>query len=239
MKIIPLSQYIYIMSKLKLILKFQIKGITILLSLFIFTSQFSPPLLADGQAWLNNSLSLKVTSDFSLKFTNETRYDEITFMSPYLKNIQGGIVYKLPENFYLSLLYKRENTEYSYFTLSENRFTLESGWKTKFASHYDFDCRFRIEIRNYDKKLAKNHLRFRFRIRIVASFQIGSLKIKPFIATEPFGDTKEDSINRNRFYLGSVFPLSEKVEFVLNYIRQDTKNKETIHIINSGINLKF
>jgi hypothetical protein len=193
----------------------------------------------DGQAWLNNSVTFKIDSHLSLKLTQEARYNEVMYMDSYLHNWQGGFVYKLPKNFYAAFLYKREHTEKSDFTLAENRFTLESGWKTKVDKDLDFDCRFRTEIRRYDENLSENHLRFRLRVRLKGKINIGSLQLKPFIATEPFADTINDSIFRNRFYLGTTFPVSKKVEFVVNYIRQDTKDKDTIHILNSGIDLKF
>jgi hypothetical protein len=84
-----------------------------------------------------------------------------------------------------------------------------------------------------------NHLRLRFYTRLTANAKICDLKLKPFIAEEPFWDTKYDAFSQNRLYLGSTFPLSEKVEFVISYMRQDLKGKDTNHIIYTGFNLKF
>lgn len=193
----------------------------------------------DGQAWLNNSITFNTTPGLSLKLTQEARYHEVTYMDSYLNNWQGGLVYKLPKNFYASFLYKRENTKKPTFNLAENRFTLESGWKTKVDTDLDFDCRFRIEIRRYDKNLSKNHLRFRLRVRLKGRINFGELQLKPFIGTEPFADTIKNSIFRNRFYLGTAIVLSKNADLVVNYIRQDTQDKPTIHILNSGIDLKF
>ena len=194
---------------------------------------------ADEQGWLNHSATFNISAEFSLKLYQETRCQEITFMDPYLKNWQGGLVYHLPKNFYVAALYKHENVEKTIFTLTENRFTLESGWKTNLKKDLDFDYRFRTEIRRYNHGLAENHLRFRFRVRLKTIVSLGSLTIIPFIATEPFADTVTNKINRNRFYLGAIFPLSEKAELIINYIRQDTKGAEAIHILNSGLDLKF
>lgn len=201
---------------------------------------FSSPMFADdGQAWLNNSATFKIDSHISLKLTQEARYHEVTFMDSYLQNWQGGLVYKLPKSFYAAFLYKRESTEKSDFILAENRYTLESGWKTKVHKDVDLDCRFRTEIRRYDNNLSKNHLRFRFRIRLKGKINLGELQLKPFIGTEPFADTIKNSIFRNRFYLGTAIALSGNADFIVNYIRQDTQDKETIQILNSGIDLKF
>lgn len=207
--------------------------------LLLFLSLTPLKTLAEDQGWINNSLSFTITSKLSIKFTQETRCNEITYVDPYLKNLQSGFVYKLPINFYFSLLYKRENTKKPAIALSENRYTLETGWKTKLYKKFDFDWRFRAEIRHYEKEFAENHLRFRFRFRIKTKLEIGSLQLIPFIATEPFADTIDNNINRNRFYLGVIFPLSKKAEFIINYIRQDTRNHDTVHILNSGFDLKF
>ncbi len=197
------------------------------------------PLQADDQGWINHSATFKTYSNLNLKFTKETRCHHITYTDAFLNNWQGGIVYNLTKKIYLAALYKRENTVKSTYTLAENRFTLETGWKTRLTDHLDFDWRLKTEVRRYEKGLAENHLRFRLRVRLRSSLQIGALQLKPFIATEPFADTLSDKIFRNRFYLGTLFPLSKNVELVINYIRQDTKNKETIHILNSGFNLKY
>lgn len=194
---------------------------------------------ADSQGWINNSLSLKIDSKFSIKLTNESRYEEITFKDNFMKNWQAGIIYKLSKKLYVAFAYKRENEQKSTYLLHENRFTLETGWKTNLSKTISFDARFRTEIRRYEDDLAENHLRFRLRLRFKSKFKLGVLTIKPFVAIEPFGDTKNDEINRYRFYIGGAIPLGKHVDFVVNYVRQGTKDKETIHVLNTGVDLKF
>ena len=207
--------------------------------LFLLFLSAKLSLKADDQAWVNNSASFKASSRFSLKLSNEMRYYDITGLHPYLKNIQGGIVCNLPRNTYLAFLYKRELTEKTEGNHHENRYTLESGWKMKISRIFDFDIRFRTEFREFVEELSKDHLRFRIRARIRTKLTIGSLKLRPFIATEPFADTLSDRIFRNRFYLGTIFPMGDHVELAVNYIRQDTRNKEINHILNTGFALKF
>ena len=194
---------------------------------------------ADEQGWLNHSASFKISPKFSLKLYQEIRCHEVTYMDPYLKNWMGGMAYHLPKNFYIAALYKRESVKKTQFSFAENRYTLETGWKTDLMQDLDFDCRFRIEIRRFNLKAVENHTRFRFRARLKTRLSLGSLVIKPFIATEPFADTLSNEIVRNRFYLGTILTFSEKVELIINYIRQDTKGTEVIHILNSGFDLKF
>ena len=63
--------------------------------------------------------------------------------------------------------------------------------------------------------------------------------MKPFVATEPFADTLAKTINRNRFYLGVAVPLTGHLQWIMSYIRQDTSGRETLHILNTGVDLKF
>ena len=196
-------------------------------------------LFAEEQGWINNSLSFKIDKKFTLKFTNESRYNELTYSDIFMRNWQGGIVYKFSKKFYFAVLYKREDTQKTAFLLHENRLTLETGWKTKLSKKLDFDIRFRTEIRGFEEDLSENHLRFRLRARVKTKMKIGQLKLNPFIAIEPFGDTIKDEIFRYRFYAGFVFPMGKHAGFVLNYIQQGTKDKDTIYIINTGVELKF
>jgi len=208
----------------------------LLIFFFILLGSFSFP---DDQGWINNSLTIKIDPKFSLKMTNETRCYDLTYKDPFLKNFQAGLVYSLPKNFYVAFLYKRESTDKQVYQLKENRLTFEGGWKFDLDKKTSFDARFRTEIRSFEKSLSENHLRFRFRLRLRTKVDIGQLHLKPFIATEPFADTIVDDIFRNRFYLGTVFVLTKNVDLVVNYIRQDTKGKDTNHILNTGFELKF
>jgi len=195
--------------------------------------------MAEHQGWLNNSISLKVNSRISLKFTQEVRHSELTFTEGYLHNWQGGAIWKSGSRTHLAVFYKRETVDKLDGNQQENRFTLEGGWKLPLTRNTNLDLRFRTEIRRFEDHLAENHLRFRLRLRLVTQVKIGALTLKPFVAIEPFADTKADKINRNRIYLGTVIPLSTHLEWVVNYIRQDTSGKDPLHILNTGVALKF
>jgi hypothetical protein len=197
------------------------------------------PANAENQSWLNNSLRISLKSKLILIFTHEFRNQEFTFMNHYLANVQGGLEYGISENTYIAFLYKRENTKKTDYLLNENRYTLETGWKTKLGPDVNFDLRFRTEGRTYEHERADNHFRLRLRLRLTTEVELGDFTIKPFIATEPFGDTLTKTIHQNRFYLGAAFPLGQHSTFVLYYLRQDTKAKEPIHILNAGFQLKF
>ncbi len=197
------------------------------------------PLLAEGQGWFNNTLNLTIDKDFSLMVKSQIRAHDISFQDPFVYVFEGGIGYKLPKNFFVAANYRRQTSKSGLRQVNENRFMLDAGWKTKLNKTFGFDWRFRSEIRQFEKDADVDHLRFRLYIRFTANLKIGELNLKPFIAEEPFWDTKYDAFSQNRFYLGSAVPLSDKVEFVLSYLRQDLKDKDTNHIIFTGFNLKF
>ncbi len=195
---------------------------------------------ASNESWINNSLTLKVNAKVNLVASNESRYRTLTFSDgPFLKNWQAGFTYKLPKNFSLGIAYKRENTEKSTYLLTENRITFDAGWKTKFSSKCAFDIRLRTEVRGFEKDLGTNHLRFRLRLRVKTKMALGNIKMSPYIAFEPFGDTKNDEINRYRLYIGTGITLTKNASWAVKYVRQGTKDKETLHALVTGINLKF
>ena len=212
---------------------------TVIIFLFILIGGWSSAFGDTSQSWFNNSATFNISSRLDLKLTQESRHLDITYSDPYLKNIQGGIVFKLPKNFYFATLYKREHVEIQDVIYNENRFTLEAGWKTKVATKLDFDIRFRTEIREFQEEFQEDHLRFRLRLRLKTELNIGKLKLKPFIATETFGKTKIYTVQKNSFYIGTMIPLSEHVEFGLSYIWLATRGAESIHILHSGLELKF
>ncbi len=199
-------------------------------------------LFADlSQGWLNNSATFSISPKWDFKLTQEIRCLDVSYADPYMYNWQGGIIYKFPKNFTFGFLYKREHTdrENLEFIADENRFTLQGTWKIGVVKDLDFDVRIKTEIREFDQESVDDHLRFRLRVRFKYNTHIGDLKLKPFIASETFGKSKVYTIQRNRLYLGTYIPVSSKVEFLLNYIWLYTTGKESIHILNSGVDFKF
>jgi len=212
---------------------------TILLFLLIFFAGWRSNSGASDESWFNNSATFSISPKFSLKLTQETRCLDITYSDPYLNNVQGGIAFNLPKNFYIATLYKREHVKIQDAASNENRITLEAGWKTKASKDLDIDLRFRTEIREYEEDEQEDHLRFRMRIRGKYNMTIGKLNIKPFVALETFGKNKVYTVQRTRLYIGTIFPLSNHVEFHISYLWLATRNKESIHILHSGFDLKF
>lgn len=212
---------------------------TSLLFFLVFFASWKSGFCDTSQAWLTNTVTFSISSRLDLKISHHARFLDITYFNPYLKNIQGGFVFKLHKNFYFATLYRRDHMENQDTVYNENRFTLEVGWKTRVAEKLDFDAYFRTEIREFEEESKEDHLRFRLRLRLKTELSIGKLKLKPFIANETFGKTKIYTVQNNRFYVGAMIPLSEHVEFGFSYIWLATRNAESIHILHSGFELKF
>jgi hypothetical protein len=196
-------------------------------------------ILAEGQGWFNNSLNMTINNKFSLILKSQIRAHDISFQDPFVHFLEAGAGYRLRENFYLAAYYRRQTSESEDHLINENRYILETGWKKKLNKSFSFDWRFRTERRSFEHNADVNHFRFRLYIRLTTNIKLGELNLKPFIAEEPFWDTKIDDFSQNRFYLGTAVPLSEKVEYVLSYLRQDLKNKKPNHILYTGFNLRF
>lgn len=196
-------------------------------------------LQADEQAWINNTLTFKINQKFSISFIQETRCNEISYLDPYLINLRAMLTYKLPKSFHVAVYYRRQDAEKKDVVIHENRYIIESGWRTAVIEDSAFDIRLQGEIRRYIETPDSNYFRMRMRFRLKTKIRIGDLIINPFIATEPFWAVDKAGYERNRFYLGAEFPMTKNVTFVLNYIREDKKNTEAIHILNSGFKLNF
>jgi hypothetical protein len=199
----------------------------------------STALLAEGQGWFNNSLSLTIDENFYMMVKSQIRSHDISFQDPFVYILEGSLGYKLPKSFFIAANYRRQTSRSKDHQVNENRYFLDVGWKTKLNKTFGFDWRVRTEIRQFEQQSDVNHFRFRLYVRLTANIKIAGLNMKPFIAEEPFWDTKYDAFSQNRIYLGSIVPLGEKLEFVLSYLRQDLKYKEPNHILYTGFNLKF
>jgi hypothetical protein len=185
--------------------------------------------------------TFSISPKWNFKLTQETRCLDISYADPFMYNWQGGIIYKLPKNISVGFFHKREHTDIEDLDLiaDENRFTLQAGWKIGVVKGLDFDVRLKTEIREFEQKTVDDHLRFRFRFRLLYNTHIGNFRLKPFIATETYGKTKVYTIQRNRLYIGSYIPVSSKVEFKISYLWLYTTGKESIHILDSGVEFKF
>lgn len=194
---------------------------------------------ADGQAWCNKAISITLSPRITVSLSHEIRTHQVTCLNPYLKNWQGYLSFKVTKNIYIALAYKREDSKKENTTLSENRYTIESGLKIPIYKKLGLDLRLRNEIRHYDQNIIEENLRLRLRLRIKYKVKIYKANIEPFLAIEPFADTRVRQFNRYRFYLGSFFHLGKNLVCSLTYIRQGTRHQEALDILFTGLEIKF
>ncbi len=215
---------------------------SIILSLLLFSMFLGMGvtcLHADGQAWVSNSLDLKISPTFTVGFQQEQRFNEVTIMDPYLSNIEARIAVKTGKRTQFALAFRREGQTKADSVLRENRLFLDFSWAVLKNKKTTVDLRLRSESRNFEANDGDDHWRFRLRLRLVTKMTVGGIRFDPFLAIEPFGDTKADAINRYRFYAGVTVPLGKNAGFVLSYIRQGTRDKESLDILGTGFKLSF
>jgi len=176
-----------------------------------------------------------VDDRFGLTLNHQIRCHEETFQDPFLYHIESSLAYKLPKNFFLAFIYRRQTSDSNNIRIGESRFSLEAAWKAKLDKALAFDGRFRTEVREYDRDIRPDYVRLRLRLRLTAEMTVAHIRLKPFIASEPFWDTRLDVFSEHRFYLGTGFLLTDKVELQVYYLRQDLKDKDTNHILSSGL----
>jgi hypothetical protein len=208
-------------------------------SLFLLCLSVSRPMEAEDQEWMTNSLTINVTSRGCITFSNEFRFRNIFFKERYLHNWQIGFNYRIFKSFYLGAAYKREIDQKLQYNLKEDRFILEIGWRKRLSRSIDFQCRFNAELRLFAEHMAQDHIRARLRLLLVTKLKIFQVKTIPFIGIEPFFDSVTKEINENRSYAGLLFPAGKHFRLEVGYIRQDKKNWETVHILNTGLHLVF
>ena len=192
---------------------------------------------SDGQSWFEDALTINVGSTWQLKATHELRFGKTSYDETLLQNVSVGLVRKLPWDFSIGILYKREKERTPQGSRLEDRYIADVSWATDVARRASFDTRFLTEVRTFRRGAANDVVRFRLRMRVRTRAPVGVLRMRPFVWTELF--TGQDQPLRNRFSAGVVFHVTPHVGVVLSYIRQDTRGREALNIASTGIQLTF
>lgn len=121
----------------------------------------------------------------------------------------------------------------------ENRPRLDVTLKGKL-----FDCsvssRSRFEFRDLTDKDDVWWYRNKFALKL--PFELTELKLKPYIADEIFITLTDDEIDRNRAYLGVIWPLCKGLDADIYYMWQASKSIEEwkdIYVIGTGLKFRF
>ena len=200
-------------------------------------------LSAAAQGWMANSLSFRVSKQIKVRLCHESRYTEgASFGDPFLDGLQGGVTYTLPAKFFIGAIYRRENLHTLTSDYNENRVALEGGWAPGLFGDVRLYSRLRVESRHFEQPLLEDHIRIRARFGLAYNATFGKIRVAPFVATELFGDDRDHwdtYVNRNRFFLGMTFNLTDHLGLTANYVRQDTSGLPIVHAFNTGFSLSL
>jgi hypothetical protein len=198
---------------------------------------------AGTQGWMANSLSFRVSKKLSVRLCHESRYIEgMSFGDPFLDGLQGGLTYKLPAKFFIGAIYRRENLHTVSTDYNENRVALEGGWAQGLFGGVKMHSRIRFEARYFGQPVIEDHIRVRARFGLSYNTAFGKIRVAPFVATELFGDDRDHwntYVNRNRFFLGMKFLITDHLGLTANYVRQDTRDLPVVHAFNTGFTLNL
>jgi Protein of unknown function (DUF2490) len=208
----------------------------LLISLLLPSGSF---LTADTRSWLSNSLTYRMNAITQLQLSNEFRFNDTLFSGYYLQDWQIGIWLRVFKYFQIGAGYMQQHTKDMQYKLEENRWMIQAAWTPSISPVFQLACRFLAEGRQFEEQLLKDHFRFRLRILLNIDLKISSFNFHPYIGIEPFFDTISNETRVNRIYAGLRIPLQKWLSIKTGYIRQDQKNYDTIHIINTGVLLSF
>ena len=194
---------------------------------------------SETQSWLGNSLTFGLSDAWRLEVTQEFRSDGLDYGDRFLRNWSLGAARNLPRSTYLGVSFKRERQDKIGFTRRENRLTLEGGWKKVLSSRVSLDTRFRSEFRRFESDRDANHVRYRVRVRLRRKLEIFERQIGLFVSSELFGSSTSETLDRNRFSLGTTVSIAKQTEVLVAYLHQDTDNKGAINALKTGFKLSF
>ena len=104
---------------------------------------------------------------------------------------------------------------------------------------FDLDVSNRSRLEYRDREKRKDVWRYRNKFTVKLPFELTPLKLKPYLADEVFITLNDDNIDRNRFYSGFSFNVSEDVKADIFYLRQSSRlGREWIDFNVLGFQLK-
>ena len=198
----------------------------------------SDAVASEGEAWLTNTVSVNLSTDWQFRLRQEIRTSEIDYDDTIDQNFAIGVSRGLPKGAFVGVFYRRGKQRTSSGSRTEDRYYLDLGW-TKPISWVEFSGRLRTELRTYRRNAKNDVLRFRFRVRLrpAKDREIGMLQMRPFIWTEIF--TGHEQSLRNRFSAGTTVEISCHVRLLIAYIRQDERGSVSKNVLQTGLELSF
>ena len=103
------------------------------------------------------------------------------------------------------------------------------------TSHIPLKAKILITDRNRtDLDWQNRNFDWRYRNRLTAekSFAIGSFVVRPYVAIEPFYESKYQKWSTTALYAGSIFPVHRHVQFDAYYEHQNNTGKSPNQLLN-------
>jgi hypothetical protein len=139
----------------------------------------------------------------------------------YYHHYDLGYSYDMNKHFTLGInyrqVYEKKNGDFKI----ENRPHLNATLKTEILG-FQCDDRSRLEYRHFTYQ--EDSWRYRNKLTLKFPWKFTAFKIQPYIADEIFLDLNGIDLNRNRFYAGIGFSLTENVKGEVFYLLQSSRN---------------
>jgi len=190
--------------------------------------------------WSQIGVCAEVNKDWEFELEAELKYGDDASQL-YCQNVDFGFVYTgLAEWVDLSFMYKREyETDGEGRWRPENRPHLDVTFKSPLFG-FDVSDRSRFEYRDLDAE--EDVWRYRNMIKVKLPMEFTKFKLRPYVAEEPFIDFNKGEYNKNRFYLGLYYELSDKIGGALFYLWEARKSGgswEDFHIFGTKRNILY
>jgi hypothetical protein len=120
----------------------------------------------------------------------------------------------------------------------EHRYSLQLDYKRK-ARGINATLTQISELR-YFTQATREHIRLRLRLNVSKNIgSIGKRRTATYIMPEIFYDDIENEIFRFRFYSGLEIEIQNNISLKIGYILQNEKDKDDIHLFNTGLSWKI
>lgn len=191
---------------------------------------------ADTQIWPDVPISIKIDPNYSVIIHATVRLGRNN--SAFVNEQVGiGLRRAFGNYFSASLNYRYLNSEPAPARLvREKRIFTDLTPRFPLGHGFQLQDRNRLEWRDVNGRI---NYRYRNRIQIERSFDIGEKKITPYLAAEAFYDTRFRAWNRKQFFAGSRLPLTRHLTFDGFYMRQldDRVNPGFLHVFGTFLRL--
>ena len=117
---------------------------------------------------------------------------------------------------------------------TEHRILFEQTFRFRFSSKFLLSLRTREDLRFIDSEFSA---RIRERAMIERDSEIEGYTFTPYGSAEVYYDTRFDSLNRNRFILGVVFPVTNHFSVDIYGARQNDNRSSPNHVNALGLTL--